>query len=155
MAAFDFSLQKILEYRERKEEQSARELADAKQEADEAHRVHTDLQTARDAGRERMALANWVGGAVGHLQNLVNAVGQADAQVTAAGSECNQAEERVAESMDALREAAQERKIIDRLRKRRRSQWQTEQDGHERKSMDEFALSRHRRARSSDSTSGD
>ena len=60
MSVFDFSLQKVLELRERQEEQSARELAEARQEAHEARQLHTDLQAARDAGRARMARANWL-----------------------------------------------------------------------------------------------
>lgn len=155
MPAFDFSLQKVLELRERQEEQTARELAQAKQEANKARQLHADLETARAAGRARMALANWVGGAVGHLRNLVDVVGRADAQVEAAETECGQAEEQVEESIEAVREAARKRKIIDRLRERRLRSWQIEQAGNERKTMDEFALSHHRRADHSTSTGGD
>ena len=155
MSPFDFSLQKILELREREEEESSRKLAEARQEADKARQLHTDLQAERDAGRARMALANWVGGAVGHLQNLVDVVGRVDAQVTAAETECGQAEEQVEESIEAVREAARERKIIDRLRERRLNKWRSEQAENERKTMDEFALNRHRRADQSTSTSGD
>lgn len=155
MSAFDFSLQKVLELRERQEEQSARELADAKQQADKARQLHTDLRAARDAGRARMALANWGGGAVGHLQNLVDAVGRVDAQVTAAETECGHAEEQVEESIKAVKKAARERKIIDRLRERRLDKWRLEQADNERKTMDEFALSRHWRAAQSNSKNGD
>ena len=155
MSVFDFSLQKVLELRERQEEQSARELAEARQEAHEARQLHTDLQAARDAGRARMARANWVGRAVGHLRNLVDAVGRVDSHVAAAGTECGQAEEQVEESIEAVRKAARERKIIDRLRERRWHQWRIEQAGNERKTMDEFALSHHRRTDHSNSTKGD
>ncbi len=154
MSVFDFSLQKVLELRERQEEESTRELAQAKLEAERARQLHTDLQATRDAGRARMALANWVGGAVGHLQNLVEAVGRVDAQVTAAETECGQAEEQVEESIKAMKKAARERKIIDRLRERRLDQWRVEQADDERKTMDEIALSRHRRAHPSKSTNG-
>ena len=155
MSPFDFSLQRVLELRERQEEQSARELAEAREEADKARQLHTDLQATRDAGRARMALANWVGGAVGHVQNLIDVVGRVDAQVTAAEMECGQAEEQVEESIKAMEKSAQERKMIDRLRERRLDRWETEQAGHERKALDELALSRHRRADPSTSTSGD
>ena len=155
MSAFDFSLQKVLEIREKQEEESTRKLAEAREEADKAHQVHTDLRAERDAGRTRMALANWVGGAVGHLQNLVDVVDRVDAQVTAAETECGQAEEQVEESIEAVKKAARERKIIDRLRERRLHKWRIEQAENERKTMDELALSRHRRADQSTSTSGD
>ena len=155
MSVFDFSLQKVLELREKKEAESARKLAEAKQEAEKARQLHTDLRAERDAGRARMALANWVGGAVGHLHNLVEVVGRVDEQVTAAETECGQAEEQVEESIAAVREATRERKIIDRLRERRLQKWRFEQADNERKTMDELALSWHRRADQSISTSGD
>ena len=154
MSVFDFSLQKVLELRERQEEESTRELVQARLEADKARQLHTDLQAARDAGRARMALANWVGGAVGHLQNLVEAVGRVDAHVTAAETECGQAEEQVEESIKAVKKAARERKIIDRLRERRLDRWRVEQADNERKTMDEIALTQHRRANPSKSTNG-
>ena len=155
MSMFDFSLQRVLELREQQEEQSARDLAEAKQEADKARQLHSDLRAARDAGRARMALANWVGGAVGHVQNLIDVVGRADARVDAAKMECGQAEEKVEASKKAMEESAQKRKMIDRLRERRLGQWEIEQAGNERKAMDELALSRHHRADPSKSTSGD
>ena len=155
MSVFDFSLQKLLELRERQEEQSARELAKARQEAHEARQLHTALQAARDAGRARMALANWGGGVVGHLQNLVDVIGHVDAQIAAAETECGKAEAQVEESMNVMRKRAQERKVIDRLRERRFDQWRIEQSGNERKTMDEFALSHHRRADQSTSTGRD
>ena len=155
MSVFDFSLQELLELRERQEEHSAGELARARQEAHEARRLHTALEAARDAGRDRMALANWVGGAVGHLRNLVDVIGQVDAQIAVAETECGKAEEQVEESMKAMRKAIRERKIIDRLRERRLQEWRIEQADNERKTMDEFALSRYRGADHSPSTSGD
>ena len=155
MSAFDFSLQKVLELREREEDQSARDLAEAREEADKARQLHIDLRAARDAGRTRMALGNWAGGSIGHVQNLIDVVGRADAQVAAAEMECGQAEEQVEESRKAMEKSAQERRIIGRLRERRLDQWQIEQAGNERKAMDELALSRHRRADPSTSTSGD
>ena len=155
MSAFDFSLQNVLELREKQEEESNRKLAEAREEADRAHQLHMDLQAERDAGRARMALGNWVGGAVGHLHNLVDVVGRVDAQVSAAETECGQADGQVEESIEAVRKATRERKIIDRLRERRLRKWSVEQAENERKTMDELALSRHRRADQSTSTSGD
>ena len=155
MSVFDFSLQRVLELRERQEEQSARDLAEAREEANKARQLHTDLQAARDAGRARMALANWVGRAVGHVQNLIDVIGRVDAQVAAAEMQCRQAEEQVEESIRAMEKSAQERKMIDRIRERRLDRWKTEKVGNERKAMDELALSRHHRADPSTSMSGD
>lgn len=155
MSAFDFSLQEVLELRERQEEQAARDLAEAREEANKARQAHTDLRAAQDAGRARMALGNWVGRAVGHVHNLIDVVGRVDAQIEAAEMECGQAEEQVEESIEAMKKSAQERKILDRLRKRRLDRWQIEQAGNELKAMDELALSRHRRADPSTPTSGD
>ncbi len=155
MSVFGFSLQKVLELREQQEEQSARDLAEAKAEAHRARQVHDDLKAAREAGRARMALANWVGGAVGHVRNLIDVMGRVDAQVEAAETECGQAEEQVEESLRAMEKSAQERKVIDRLRERRLDQWQIEQAENERKAMDELAMSRHRRADPPLSMSGD
>ena len=155
MSVFDFSLQKLLELRERQEEQFTIELVRARQEAHDARQLHTALEEARDAGRARMALANWVGGVVGHLQNLVDVIGHVDAQIAAAESECGKAEAQVAESVKAVEKAAQEREVIHRLRERRLDQWRVAQAENERKTMDEFALSRYRRADHSTSTSGD
>ena len=155
MSAFNFSLQRVLELRERREQQSAQELAEARGEADKARQVHADLEATRDAGRARMALANWVGGAVGHVRNLIEVVGRVDAQIVASETECGEAEKQVAESLKVMEESARERKVIDRLRERHWDQWQIEQAGNERKTMDELASIRHHRADPHTSRSGD
>ncbi|MDH5590675.1 MAG: flagellar export protein FliJ [Gemmatimonadota bacterium] len=146
MAAFRFSLQKVLELREERENERARGLARARMDADAARTAREDLEAARAAGRERLATAHGLGGAVGHLQNLAYVVGQVDARISAADGECRKADEQVVESMKGYHEAVQERRAIGQLRERRLQQWHGEQTRLEQKTMDEVALTRHGRS---------
>jgi flagellar protein FliJ len=145
MNAFRFPLQKVLELREETERESAKDLADARRDADDARRARVDLETVRQASQSRLAAAHGVGGAVGHLQNLTYVVGKVEQQIHEAEVVCQVADEHVVERMKSYHEAHVRRKTIDQLREKKLEQWRTDLARHEQKIMDEVAVTRHGR----------
>ena len=145
MTGFRFRLQTVLDLRERKELESAKGLVDARTEAEVARKAREDLAAVREAGRTLLSDAHGAGGAVGHLQNMAYVLGRVDQQIEDAQAVCQQADEHVVEKMKSYHVAFQERKTIDRLKERKLDQWRAEEIKHERKTMDEVALTRHGR----------
>ncbi len=145
MSAFRFSLEKVLELRKRTEEESARHLATARREADEARRARQALEEARNAGFDKLTRAHGAGGAVGHLQNLMYVLAKVDEQIREADAACRRAEEAVAERMRCYHDALRHRKTLDQLREKHLEAWKSEEAREEQKTMDEIALARHGR----------
>jgi flagellar export protein FliJ len=155
MAAFRFGLEKVLEHRKESELESARGLAHAREEADSARTAKIDLEAVITAGRSRLAAAHGAGGAVGHLHNLAEVVGQMEAQVQGVDEACREADEQVVESLKSLHHAFRQRKTIEELRERKLGEWRTEEVRDERKAMDEIAMIRHTRSCSVTSRGGE
>ena len=145
MTGFRFRLQTVLELRERKELESAKGLVDARTEAEVACRAREDLEAVREAGRTLLTDAHGAGGAVGHLQNMAYVLGRMDQKIEDAQAACQQADEHVVDKIKSYHMAFQQRKTIDRLKERKFDQWRAEEIKHERKTMDEVALTRHGR----------
>jgi len=149
MAAFRFSLQRVLDMRRESELESAKGLADARTEADAARGVREALAEARAAGVQRLAEAHGAGGSIGHLRNLAYVVSKVDERITHADEACREADERVSTQMKEFHEAFMRRKSLDQLKERRLDQWRTDEVRSERSVLDEVALTRHARQGSS------
>ena len=143
---FRFRLQRVLELRERIEEESARGLTEAQQVADDARVTREDLEVAHETGRTRLAQAHGAGHAVGHLQNLAYVIDRFEDRIHHAAAACREAEEHVVEKLASYREAFKQRKSIEELRGRKLDQWRTDEARAEQKTLDEVALVRHHRA---------
>jgi flagellar export protein FliJ len=150
MSAFRFRLDSVLALRERKEKDSAVELAHARRDADAAVKAREDLRLALEAGRTRLVEAHGAGGPAGHLQNLALALGTVDEQLHEADERCRQAEKHVTESLREFHEAFQRRRTIEQLKSHRLEEWQADLTRGEQKTLDELALVRHGRARVND-----
>ena len=155
MRGFRFSLEKVLEHRKNSEQESARGLVQARDEAESARQAKADLESVREAGRARLAQAHGVGGSVGHLQNLAYVLGHVDHQIRDADAACQEADENVVESMKSFQHAVRERKTIEGLRERKLDQWRVAEVRDERKAMDEVAMLRFAQADPAPSRGGD
>ncbi|MBX6363353.1 MAG: flagellar export protein FliJ [Gemmatimonadetes bacterium] len=143
MDGFKFRLQKILELREWREREVARSLAAARQDADEARRIHEAVSAVHAAGLDRMARAHGAPGSAGQLQNLAHIIGLLQQKVETAASACAAAEARVDGEVRRLAAAVRERQLLSELRARQLVAWSAGQREAERKLMDEIALTRH------------
>jgi flagellar export protein FliJ len=146
MAAFKFRLEKVLDVRKQSELESAKGLADARQEAQAARNLKESLDAIRDAGVDRLVEAHGAGGSIGHLRNLQYLVSKIEERIGHAEAACREAETKVSTSLTAFQEAFRQRKALDHLKERKLDQWRSEENRTERKTLDEAALTRHARA---------
>lgn len=138
---FRFSLQRLLEIREKREQATATELADARVNARLARDAFERLEEARQqSGRQMIAAQS--ASPVGHLQNASYLLERIDQQLQSARDAVRHADVAVADRMNEFTLACQERKVLDRLRERQQTSWQAEAVQADRKTMDAVALSR-------------
>lgn len=142
MNGFNFKLQKVLDLRERKERETARELTDARRRVEDAERARRMLESVRQQRREELAEAHGVGRSVGQLwtaslllERLQDAIEAADNTVLRAHRDMLQCEE-------AFTSAVMERRVLSELRRRKLDAWKVERSAADRKEMDDIAISR-------------
>lgn len=144
MNPFKFRLQRLLELRSLHEQQTAVRLSEARESAAEKREMHDELTATRDQGRDGLLAS---AAPAGELQALSVLLEQLDLHVEAAASEMVKADKAVEGVEVDLRAALQARRILDRLRERRRDEWQAEGVASDRAQMDDVALTRyHNRA---------
>lgn len=143
MSNFHFPLQKVLELRLEAEQRKARVVAEAQRDARAARQAVVDLEALRSAGRDRLTQAHGGGHSVGQLQNLEWVLGRMDRQLAVAHEAVDQADAQVSRCMQEFKKAVQHRQTLDRLKERRREDWNAEERAREQKTMDELALARH------------
>ena len=137
---FKFSLQRVLELKARREQAAAIELARTRIAADEARQQCEALAAARaEGGRQIVSGARPT---VGDMLNGGYLMQRLDAQIEQAQNLAEQAEVVAESSMGEFTLASQERRVLDRLREKHLTTWQTEQVQIDRKAMDDIALSR-------------
>lgn len=139
---FRFSLQRLLEIREKREQATASELADARVNARMARDAFERLEEARRQSGRQMIAAQSSASPVGHLQNASYLLERIDQQLQSARDAMRHADVAVADRMNEFTLACQERKVLDRLRERQETSWQAEAMQADRKTMDAVALSR-------------
>lgn len=142
MNGFNFKLQKVLDLRERKEQETARDLAEARRRVDDAERARQTLESVRAQRREELAQAHGVGRSVGQLwtaelllQHLQNAIEAADATVLRAHHDMRECE-------NAFTNAVVERRVLSELRRRQMEAWKVQRSAADRKEMDDIAITR-------------
>ncbi|TVR64199.1 MAG: hypothetical protein EA422_07375 [Gemmatimonadales bacterium] len=144
MKDFKFNLDPILEDRERREQEKARDLVHARQEMDEARLIREALEARLEDERIH---ASGVRGTekAGMLRNRRVVVEQLREMVNRAVLREAEAASLVSEEKAAFRRAHQEREALERLRDRRKEEWQTQSRRHEQATLDESARVRHLR----------
>lgn len=142
MSRFSFRLQRVLDLKEKVEQEKASELARAQAQSDQAQEALAALAAVRAAGAQQLAAAHGSHLTVGQLQNLGFVLGQIDAQVTRASDDADSAASAVRGAQAELTTALQQRRVLDRLRERQLDQWQHAESHADLQAMDDLALTR-------------
>ena len=145
MRVFQFSLGRLLDFRRHEEEQRAQTLADARRKSDSAKKARQDLVEIQQAGRSKLADAHRNGGSIGVLRNMEFVIERMEDHVKEAEQVCQEADEKLVESVKDYTKAAQERHSLDCLKDRRMEEWKVEEGRREQKEIDEVAITRHGR----------
>lgn len=139
---FRFRLQRLLDLREKREQELARQLASAQRDANAEAAQRDALATLRDASAAHVAAQAAGQATVGELASLQYTVSQLGEHVEAAAQRTDAAQEIVAARSAELSGAVQDRQVLDRLRDRRLEQQRAADQHAERSQMDAVALSR-------------
>jgi len=145
MRVFHFSLGRLLDFRRHEEQQRAQTLAAARRTSDSAQKARQDLVEIQQAGRSKLADAHRNGGSIGVLRNMEFVLERMEDHVKEADQECEEADEKVVESVKDYTKAAQNRHGLDCLKDRRMEEWKVEEGRREQKEIDEVAITRHGR----------
>jgi flagellar protein FliJ len=142
---FEFRLQRVLELREQREQETATRLAAARFEADAARSVQSTLEALRTESIERLSRAHAGGAAVGELRNVSYVLEHLNRQIHEARTVAAAADETVRILVDEFTVAFKERRVMDLLRTRRHGEWKAGELSQDRQAMDEVAISRYAR----------
>ncbi|MEX2582210.1 MAG: flagellar export protein FliJ [Gemmatimonadota bacterium] len=137
-----FSLQRVLELKERREQTTALRLAEARMAAETAKETEEAIESLRASGVSKRAA---VGGgfiAVGQLQNAAYLIDRLDQKLEEARTAYRHADAQVKERLTEFTDASRERQVLDRLKEKKRDAALLEQADLDRKTMDAIALSR-------------
>lgn len=143
MSRFKFRLQRLLELRQKKEQEAAGAVAEARTAAKQAERRQQALADQRDATRQEMLPAEGQTVRVADLHEIAFLVKVLDERVQDAAQVVIAAERSVQEKVSELGAAMRDRRILDRLKERRTDEWRVEDARQERDVMDSIARGRH------------
>jgi flagellar protein FliJ len=139
---FEFRLQRVLELRERREQDTATRLAEARSEAHAARVAEEALETLRSDSIERLGGAHPHGTPAGQLHNLSFLLDHLNRQIQEARGVTEAANETVQRLLEEFTAAFKERRVVDRLRDRQHGEWKTGETNADRQAMDGIAISR-------------
>jgi flagellar FliJ protein len=141
--AFEFPLQKILEWREAVERERALSLARALKDERGARTRLDQLRTLLQERGTGVARARSAGtSSVGHLQNLHLILDQLEVRVEQASDSYSEAQEELEVSMAEFKGAHRDRKTLDHLRERREEEWRVEKGREDQRRTDEASRTR-------------
>ncbi|MCS6831648.1 MAG: flagellar export protein FliJ [Armatimonadota bacterium] len=140
MRRFEFSLQKVLDYRQRVEEQAIRAFAEAQahliRERAMLHQLLIEREECLRRSQRRQQLAIEL---LDIEQTYLSAL---EGRIEAQRERVAQAEKVLQKKREALIEAQRERKVLERLREKHYEQWRQEMLHSEQKSLDDLATVR-------------
>ena len=142
MGNFKFRLQKVLDLRTWREQESAARLGAARQRMSEAERAAEALREVRASGNANLLRAHSEGGPVGQLQNLNYLLARIDQQIAEADAARLEAEKSVQASMNDYLKALREKRTLERLRDRQAELDRIRRGQAENRVMDDLAVSR-------------
>ncbi|MCU0648945.1 MAG: flagellar export protein FliJ [Gemmatimonadaceae bacterium] len=142
-----FRLQRVLELRERAEQETARRLAAREEEATVARDTRDALRDLRATSRDQVEQVHQDGTPVGHLQHMSYLIGQLDRRIAGAHDAVIDAEQAAIRVRGELESAVRDRRIIERLRDKHQDATRLLDQAADRVQMDEIALSRFGRQR--------
>jgi len=152
---FKFPLQRLLDLRAKRQDEVARQLAQARTAADSSRAMRDELAAARAQGGAQSSAAQAAGRTVGELANRTFALTQLDQRLAAASDAVRAAESHVDQVHGALTNALQDRHVLDRLRERMLEAYRTSESHKDRTTMDAIALQRFARSNGDAATNGE
>lgn len=139
---FKFGLQRVLDLREKKEQEVATELAAARERAEAARAAAAALAGVRLAGEEQLAAAHAGASTVGELRQLAYVLDQLDLHIAAAEGVAAERDADVGRAQLDLNAAFRDRHVLDRLKERHLDAHRANAAQADRQTMDAIALSR-------------
>lgn len=140
---FNFRLQRVLDLRQRREQQTAARLAEARQNADTAVAAHGAIEQARADGRSHAAETAGAGTcSMGELQFMSAVMAHLDTRAEESGRAMRDAEAAVDSTGGEFSNAVRDRRALDKLKDRQRDAWEQVQSLQDRQTMDAVALMR-------------
>lgn len=143
---FKFRLQRVLELREKREEEAATQLAAAREEAARALELARTLEAEQHAQIRTVAATSSGGVSVGQLQNLSLLVQRMGEQVSDAYRAVDSAELQVRERLTQFAGAFREKQVLHKLKDRDLVAWRAAEVQADRSAMDDIALGQFFRA---------
>jgi flagellar export protein FliJ len=141
---FNFRLQRVLDLRERREQETAVRLAGARQEVDAAQAEHGAIEQARADGRSHAAEAAGAGAcSMGELQFMSAVLAHLDTRAEESGRAVRAAEAVADSTGGEFSDAVRDRRALDKLKDRQRDAWEQVQSLQDRQTMDAVALMRY------------
>ncbi len=137
---FRFSLQKVLDLREHKEEQKAIELGKAKA---ELQRKQQELVRLKEEKDQQLSEASWQQSEQPDL-NAIRIAGsyveQLNSAIRQTGQQVKEKDKRVAMRRNELMAVVKEKKIVEKLKEKKMAEYKNEVLRQERKNEDELAI---------------
>jgi flagellar export protein FliJ len=156
VSLFKFPLQRILDLRAKRQDEIARQLAQARTAADNSRAARDELAAARTAGQAQLSEAQAGSGAtVGEIASASYALTQLDQRIALASDALKAAEAHVDQVHDALTGAVQDKQVLDRLRERMLEAYRSTESHKDRTTMDAIALQRFAQSKGDAATNGE
>lgn len=142
MSLFKFPLQRLLDLRAKRQDEIARQLAQAHAAADNSRAARDELAATRTAGQAQLSEAQATSATVGEIASASYALTQLDQRIAAASDALQAAEAHVDQVHNALTGALQDKQVLDRLRERMLEAYRSTESHKDRTTMDAIALQR-------------
>jgi flagellar FliJ protein len=155
MALFKFPLQRLLDLRAKRQDEIARQLAQARTTAEHTRVTRDELAAARNVGQNQISEAHAAGPTVGEIASRSYALTQLDQRIAAASDALTAAEAHVNKVHTELTGALQDKQVLDRLRERMLEAYRTTESNKDRTTMDAIALQRFNKPNGDSATTGD
>ena len=155
MSLFKFPLQRLLDLRAKRQDEIARQLAQARTAADSSRATRDDLAAVRTVGQAQISEAQATGPTVGEIASRTYALTQLDQRIAQASDALKAAEAHVDQVHNALTGALQDKHVLDRLRERMLEAYRSTESTKDRSTMDAIALQRFNQSNSDPATNGE
>jgi flagellar export protein FliJ len=155
VSLFKFPLQRLLDLRAKRQDEIARQLAQARTVADSKRATRDELAEARTTGQSQISDAHAAGPTVGEIASRSYALTQLDQRIAAVSDELKAAESNVDKVHGALTGALQDKQVLDRLRLRMLEAYRATESNKDRTTMDAIALQRFAQSNGDSTTTGE
>lgn len=155
MSLFKFPLQRLLDLRAQRQDEIARQLANARTTAEHTRATRDELAAARTVGQIQLSEVHAAGPTVGEIASRSYALTQLDQRIAAASDALKVAEAHVDKVHTELTGAVQDKQVLDRLRERMLEAYRSTESNKDRNAMDVIALQRFNQSNGDAAMNGD